>query len=217
MSCAARARALVPAHSCQRADNVLFWPAVTLPSFSLRSPPRRRPSPSPPRSAARPVAAAPRRALIAVWCHRADLCDPFLQIPPRRHSSESPSRPLRLRRPTSLLRFAAPFSPPRFTALSPPLSPRRQGSQLPYGPHPLSSPTTQPLLAPPLLSAAARRAGATSPLAPPSPPFAPLGPRRQGLPPPPLNHQAKPPDAGQSFPSSASLPSHRACPLSQQH
>ena len=40
------------AHSCQRADNVLFWPAVTLPSFSLRRPPRRRRSPSPPRSAA---------------------------------------------------------------------------------------------------------------------------------------------------------------------
>ena len=49
------------AHSCQRADNVLFWPAVTLPSFSLRRPPRRRRSPSPPRSAALPIAAAPRR------------------------------------------------------------------------------------------------------------------------------------------------------------
>ena len=47
------------AHSCQRADNVLFWPAVTLPSFSLRRPPRRRRSPSPPRSVAFPVAAAP--------------------------------------------------------------------------------------------------------------------------------------------------------------
>ena len=39
--CAVRARALVPAHSCQRADNVLFWPAVTSPPFSLRRPPRR--------------------------------------------------------------------------------------------------------------------------------------------------------------------------------
>ena len=49
------------AHSCQRADNVLFWPAVTLPSFSLRRPPHSRRSPSPPRSAALPVAAASSR------------------------------------------------------------------------------------------------------------------------------------------------------------
>ena len=53
------------------------------------------------------------------------------------------------------------------------LSPRRQGSPLPHGPHSLSSPSTPPPLAPPLLSAAARRAGVTSPLAPPSPPLAP--------------------------------------------
>ena len=59
--CAVRARALVPAHSCQRADNVLFWPAVTSPPFSLRRPPRRRRAPSQPRSAALPVAAAPPR------------------------------------------------------------------------------------------------------------------------------------------------------------
>ena len=59
--CAARARALVPAHSCQRADNVLFWPAVTSPPFSLRCHSRHRRSPSPPRSAALPVAAAPHR------------------------------------------------------------------------------------------------------------------------------------------------------------
>ena len=80
--CAVRARALVPAHSCQRADNVLFWPAVTSPPFSLRRrspspplpvataprrhqgpppPPRRRRSPSPPsRTAGPPVAAAPQ-------------------------------------------------------------------------------------------------------------------------------------------------------------
>ena len=50
--CAVRARALVPAHSCQRADNVLFWPAATSPPVILR-----RRSPSPPL----PVAAAPPR------------------------------------------------------------------------------------------------------------------------------------------------------------
>ena len=61
MLCAARARALVPAHSCQRADNVLVWPAVTLPSFILRRSPRRRRSLWPPRSAALSVATAPYR------------------------------------------------------------------------------------------------------------------------------------------------------------
>ena len=70
------------AHSCQRADNVLFWPAVTLPSFSLRRPPRRHvaakvsrpprrraphrrqgqpPSPSPPLPVAAKVSSPSRR------------------------------------------------------------------------------------------------------------------------------------------------------------
>ena len=56
--CRARTRTRARA---QRADNVLFWPAVTSPPFSPRRPPRRRRSPSPPRSVALPVDAAPRR------------------------------------------------------------------------------------------------------------------------------------------------------------
>ena len=69
--CAVCARALVPAHSCQRADNVLFWPAVTSPPFSLRrrspSPPLpiatkvRRPPPSPPLPIATKVLRPTRR------------------------------------------------------------------------------------------------------------------------------------------------------------
>ena len=91
LSCAARARALVQAHLCQRADNVLFWPAVTLPSFSLRHPPRRRRSPSPPRSAALPVAAAPRRRQGQLPSPSPPLpISAKVSCPPRRRRSPSP-------------------------------------------------------------------------------------------------------------------------------
>ena len=132
--CAVRARALVPAHSCQRADNVLFWPAVTSPPFSLRrrspSPPlpvatapRRHRSPSPPRSAAPPP--SPPLPIAAVKARR----------PPRRRRPPSPLRSAALpvgqdsdcytRRSGSSLRPRRPTSPPRLAALSQPLSPRR--------------------------------------------------------------------------------------------
>ena len=136
--CAVRVRALVPAHSCQRADNVLFWPAVTSPPFSLRRPPRRRRAPSPPRSAALPIAAAaapprhqgpppspsPPRAVAAK-----------VRCPPRRRRPPSPLRSAALpvgqdsdcytRRSGSSLRPRRPTSPPRLAALSQLLSPRR--------------------------------------------------------------------------------------------
>jgi hypothetical protein len=134
--CAVRARALVPAHSCQRADNVLFWPAVTSPPFSLRRPPRRRRAPSPPRSAALPIAAAPPR-------HQGPPPSPSppravaakVRRPPRRRRPPSPLRSAALpvgqdsdcytRRSGSSLRPRRPTSPPRLAALSQPLSPRR--------------------------------------------------------------------------------------------
>ena len=134
--CAVRARALVPAHSCQRADNVLFWPAVTSPPFSLRRPPRRRRAPSPPRSAALPIAVAPPR-------HQGPPPSPSppravaakVRRPPRRRRPPSPLRPATLpvgqesdcytRRSGSSLRPRRPTSPPRLAALSQPLSPRR--------------------------------------------------------------------------------------------
>ena len=134
--CAVRARALVPAHSCQRADNVLFLPAVTLPPFSLRRPPRRRRAPSPPRSAALPIAAAPPR-------HQGPPPSPSppravaakVRRPPRRRRPPSPLRSAALpvgqdsdcytRRSGSSLRPRRPTSPPRLAALLQPLSPRR--------------------------------------------------------------------------------------------
>ena len=95
--CAVRARALVPAHSCQRADNVLFWPAVTSPPFSLRRPPRRRRAPSQPRSAALPIAAAAPR-------HQGPTPSPSppppvsskVRRPPRRRRAQSPPRSVAL-------------------------------------------------------------------------------------------------------------------------
>ena len=94
------------AHSCQRADNVLFWPAVTLPSFSLRRPPRRRRSPSPPRSVAFPVAAAPH---------------------PRQGQLPSPSQPLPVAAKVSCPPHSCRSpSPPRSAALAVAAAPRRR-------------------------------------------------------------------------------------------
>ena len=155
MSCAARARALVPAHSCQRADNVLFLPAVTSQPFSHPSAsataPRRHRSPSPPL----PDAAAPRRRRF----HAPPL--PVVATPRRRQGlPPSPSPPLpvaalpgpRRRRPPSPPRSAAPpviatprrrQGPPPSPGQSPPLSlrvaakVRRPGSAWPI-PHPMA-------------------------------------------------------------------------------
>ena len=86
--CAVRARALVPAHSCQRADNALFWPAVTLPSFlAPPSPPFTPCSPSSPTLLATKVCFS----LVAAAADAA---------PPHHHTSPP--------------RFAAPSSLPRF-------------------------------------------------------------------------------------------------------
>ena len=118
MSCAARARALVPAHSCQRADNVLFLPAVTSPPFSHPSatataPHRRRfhapplpvaatprrpqgppPPPSPPLSLATKVRLPPRRRLSPSPPRSAALpVATKVRRPPRRRSSPSESPP----------------------------------------------------------------------------------------------------------------------------
>ena len=99
------------AHLCQRADNVLFWPAVTLPSFSLRRPPRRRRSPSPPRSVAFPVAAAPH---------------------PRQGQLPSPSPPLPVAAKVSCPpRHHRSPSPPRSVALPIAAAPRRRRSPSP--------------------------------------------------------------------------------------
>ena len=151
MSCAARARALVPAHSCQRADNVLFWPAVTLPSFSLRRPPRRRRSPSPPRSVAFPVAAAPH---------------------PRQGQSPSPSPPLpvaaKVSRPPRRRRSPSPSpSPPLPVAAKVSRPPRRCRSPSP--PRSVALPVT----------AALRRRQGQSPSPLPQLPVAVAPPRRR--------------------------------------
>ena len=133
--CAVRARALVPAHSCQRADNVLFWPAVTLPSFSLRRPPRRRRSPSPPRSVAFPVAAAPhpRQGQLPSPSPPLPVALPVAAAPRRRQGqSSSPSLPLpiaaKVSRPP---RHRRSPSPPRSVALPIAAAPRRRRSPSP--------------------------------------------------------------------------------------
>jgi hypothetical protein len=124
------------AHSCQRADNVLFWPAVTLPSrqasvsaalpvaaaphrrqgqspspslprpipAKVSCPPRRRRSPSPPRSVVLPVAAAPHRRQ-----GQSPSPSPPLSVaakvsrPPHCRSSPSPSLPLAAAQPAPSL------------------------------------------------------------------------------------------------------------------